>query len=93
MKNQLSVLSCQFSVKPAFWEVRIGSADEEIDERTVKVLRRLLVRQMADALERHQASVAKIPAQRLGRLKMNGAVASPPNEESGVIANLRKRRF
>src|SRR3984893_1907548 len=69
------------------------SADEEIDERTVKVLGRLFVRQMTDALERHQASVAKIPAQRPGRLKMNGAVASPPNEESGVIANLRKRDF
>src|SRR3984893_2318610 len=87
------VLCCQFSVKSAFCEARIGSADEEIDERTVKVLGRLFVRQMTDARERHQASIAKIPAQRLGGLRMTGAVASPPNEESGVIANLRKRRF
>ena len=48
---------------------------------------------MADALERHQTGIAKIPAQRLGGSKINGAVFRSPDEERGVIANLGERPF
>src|ERR1700686_1993487 len=64
-----------------------------MDERTVEALGHFFVRQVADALERHQTGIAKIPAQRFGGLKMHGAVARPPDDESGVIANLGKRYF
>src|SRR4029077_18934456 len=69
------------------------SVDEEIDERTIEFLGRLFVGQVADAFEGHQTGVAKIPAQRLGRLKMNGAVFLSPDDESGVITYFGKRRF
>jgi hypothetical protein len=48
---------------------------------------------VTDALERQQTDITKIPAQRLGRLKMNGAVFRSPDQESGVIANLGERPF
>src|ERR1035441_1765765 len=61
---------------------------------------------MADALERYQASIAEIPAQRsfwnqasiaeipaqrFGGVESDGAVSRPPDEQRGVIANLGQR--
>jgi hypothetical protein len=34
---------------------------------------------MADAFEHHQTRIAKIPAERLGGMEINGAVSRPPD--------------
>src|SRR5271166_4737356 len=64
---------------------------EKLDERAIEVLGRLLVRQMAYTLERYQASIAEIPAQRFGGVERDGAVSRPPDEQRGVIAYLGQR--
>src|ERR1019366_6313283 len=65
----------------------------EGDERAVEVLGRFFVGQVGYALECHQTGIAEIPAQRLGGMKIHGAVFRSADEESGVIANLGKRSF
>src|SRR5208282_5626142 len=90
MKNQLSVLSNDTFLRTENWDLRTG---EEINKRTVEVLRCLFVGQVADAFEGHQTGIAKIPAQRFGGMKIDGAVFRSPDEERGVIANLGERPF
>src|SRR6266536_5580640 len=63
-------------------------AVEEVDERSVEVLRGLFVGQVADALEGCQASVAEISLQRLGGAEADGAIARPPKQQSGIVTNL-----
>ena len=45
---------------------RLSWCGEELNERAIELVRRLFVRQMADAWERDQPDIAKIPAQRFG---------------------------
>src|ERR1019366_6329194 len=79
------------------WELTTSSvsfvAGQESNQHAVEVLGRLFVGQVADAFEDQQTRIAKIPAQRLGRSKIDGAVSGSPDEESGIIANLGERRF
>src|ERR1039458_4624235 len=77
---QLPVASSQKAGLLSSWELRTGTAGEEIHERAVEILGRLFVRQMADTFERHQTSIAKIPAERLGGAKIDGAVSRSPDE-------------
>ena len=46
---------------------RLSWCGEELNERAIELVRRLFVRQMADAWERDQPDVAEIPPERLGR--------------------------
>ena len=66
---------------------------KKLDEHTVELIRRFFIGQMPHALKCHQPDISKIPAQRLGGLKIDGAILHSPDQQSGIVADLGQDRF
>src|SRR5450755_3795261 len=88
-----AVLSSQLEpvlLRTENWELRTVFG-QKLNEYPIELLRCFLIRQMAYAVERHQASIPEIAAQPLGRSKLHRAVSLSPEQQRRIIANLRKR--